>query len=305
MTRKLNPEEVRRICDPGSLGFESTEKLEAPQAIIGQDRALKALQFGLQIQNSGFNIYAAGLPGTGKMTAITAFLERSARDKETPADWCYVNNFDDPYRPRALKLRPGQAVQFQRDMRRLIETAQTDIRRAFDSEDYAKRREATARSFNENRERLFGQLNILAHDNGFAIQMSSMGILLVPIVSGKPLSDQEVLALSPEEKEDLSKRQENIQGHIKEAVTQVRGWDREIKEQIEKIDREVVEFILQTFVEDLERKYSDAARGRGVPGGCRERHHREPRPVPLAAGGGRGRTRSRPGPWPMLSRSTR
>ena len=85
-----------------------------------------------------------------------------------------------------------------------------------------------------------------------------MGILLVPMVNGKPLSDQEVLALSPEEKEDLSKRQENIQGHIKEAVTQVRGWDREIKEQIEKIDREVVEFILQTFVEDLERKYSDA-----------------------------------------------
>ncbi len=88
--------------------------------------------------------------------------------------------------------------------------------------------------------------------------MSSMGILLVPLVNGKPLSEQEVLALSPEEKEDLSKRQENIQGHIKEAVTKMRSWDREIKEQVEKIDREVVQFILQTFVEDLERKYSDA-----------------------------------------------
>jgi lon-related putative ATP-dependent protease len=258
MSRRLEASDVRRTCDPASLGFESTEALEAPSTIIGQNRALKALQFGLQIQNSGFNIYAAGLPGTGKMTAITAFLERVAKDKETPADWCYVHNFDDPYRPRALKLKAGQAVQFQRDMRRLIEMAQTDIRKAFDSEDYSKRREATARAFNENRERLFSQLNQLAHDNGFAIQMSSMGILLIPLVNGKPLNEQEVLALSPEEKEGLSKRQESIQGHIKEAVTQLRGWDREIKEQIEKIDREVVQFILQTFVEDLERKYSDA-----------------------------------------------
>lgn len=257
MIRRLNAGDVRRTCDPASLGFESTEALEAPLTIIGQNRALKALQFGLQIQNSGFNIYAAGLPGTGKMTAITAFLERVAKDKETPADWCYVHNFDDPYRPRALKLKAGQAVQFQRDMRRLIEMAQTDIRKAFDSEDYGKRREATARAFNENRERLFSQLNQLAHDNGFAIQMSSMGILLIPLVNGKPLNEQEVLALSPEEKEGLSKRQESIQGHIKEAVTQLRGWDREIKEQIEKIDREVVQFILQTFVEELERKYSD------------------------------------------------
>jgi len=148
MIRRLNAGDVRRTCDPASLGFESTEALEAPSTIIGQNRALKALQFGLQIQNSGFNIYAAGLPGTGKMTAITAFLERVAKDKETPADWCYVHNFDDPYRPRALKLKAGQAVQFQRDMRRLIETAQTDIRKAFDSEDYGKRREATARAFN-------------------------------------------------------------------------------------------------------------------------------------------------------------
>jgi lon-related putative ATP-dependent protease len=257
MSRRLEASDVRRTCDPASLGFESTETLEAPIAIIGQDRALKALQFGLQIQNSGFNVYAAGLPGTGKMTAITAFLERVAKDKEAPDDWCYVHNFDDPYRPKALKLKAGQAVQFQRDMRRLIETAQTDIRKAFDSEDYGKRREATARAFNENRERLFSQLNQLAHDNGFAIQMSSMGILLVPLVNGKPLNEQEVLALSPEEKEGLAKRQEKIQGQIKEAVTQLRGWDREIKEQIEKIDREVVQFILQTFVEELERKYSD------------------------------------------------
>ncbi len=258
MIRGLKPEDVRRTCDPTSLGFESTESLETPLTIIGQNRALKALQFGLQIKNSGFNIYAAGLPGTGKMTAIAAFLERMARQKETPPDWCYVHNFEDPYRPKALKLKPGMAVQFQRDMKRLIETVQVDIRKAFDSEEYSKRRDAIGRAVNEKREKLFSQLNQFAHDKGFAIQMSTMGILLIPIVDGKPLSDQEVLALGPEKKEELSKRQEEVQVQVKEAMTQVRSWDREIREQIEKMDHEVVRFILQGFIEELEKKYGDA-----------------------------------------------
>jgi DNA replication protein DnaC len=88
MTRKLTAREVRRVCNPNTLGFESTEGLKPVQTIIGQSRALQALQFGLGIQNSGFNIYAAGLPGTGKSTAIVAFLEAVAREKDVPPDWC-------------------------------------------------------------------------------------------------------------------------------------------------------------------------------------------------------------------------
>ena len=258
MIKQLTAEEVRKTCSPASLGFESTEKLEAAPTIIGQSRALQALQFGLEIQNSGFNIYAAGLPGTGKMTAITAFLERVAIGKDTPPDWCYVHNFDDPYRPRALKLGAGMAAQFQRDMRKFTEAAQTGIRKAFESEEYIKRRDGIGRAFNEKREKLFNQLNLVAHENGFAIQVSPMGIVLIPLVDGKPLSEQEVLALNPAVKEQMGKRQESIQGQIKEAMAEVRNWDREIREQVEKMDREVVQFILQVPIEELEKKYGDA-----------------------------------------------
>ncbi len=258
MIKQLTAEEVRKTCSPASLGFESTEKLEAAPTIIGQSRALQALQFGLEIQNSGFNIYAAGLPGTGKMTAITAFLERVARGKDTPPDWCYVHNFDDPYRPRALKLGAGMAAQFQRDMKKFTEAAQTGIRKAFESEEYIKRRDGIGRAFNEKREKLFNQLNQVAHENGFAIQVSPMGIVLIPLVDGKPLSEQEVLALNPEVKEQMGKHQESIQGQIKEAMAELRNWDREIREQVEKMDHEVVQFILQVPIEELEKKYGDA-----------------------------------------------
>ncbi|MBM3155929.1 MAG: ATP-dependent protease [Chloroflexi bacterium] len=257
MARKLKAEQVRKVCDPNSLGFESTEKLEPVQTIIGQSRALQAIQFGLGIPNFGFNIYAAGLPGTGKRTAIVAFLERIARDKEVPPDWCYVHNFQDAYRPRALRLKAGTGVQFQKDMKKFIESAQSEVRKAFESEDYGKRRDATAHAFNEKREKLFNQLNQMAHDKGFAIQMSPMGLLLIPIVNGKPLSEQEMLALVPQQKEELAKKREQIQDQIKEAMAQMRNWDREGGEQIEKMDEEVVKFVLDAPIEELAKKYGE------------------------------------------------
>jgi lon-related putative ATP-dependent protease len=257
MARKLKAEEVRRICDPNSLGFESTASLEPVQTIIGQSRALQAIQFGLGIQDFGFNIYAAGLPGTGKRTAIVAFLERIAKDKEVPPDWCYVHNFQDAYRPKAIRLKPGTGVQFQKDMKKFIESAQSEVRKAFESEDYGKRRDAIAHSFNEKREKLFNQLNQMAHDKGFAIQMSPMGLLLIPIVNGKPLSEPEMLALAPQQKEELAKKREEIQDQIKEAMVQMRNWDREGSEQIEKMDEEVVKFVLDTSIAELTRKYGE------------------------------------------------
>ena len=255
MIRKLTVDEVRRTCSPESLGFESTETLEAAPTIIGQKRALQALDFGLEIGNSGFNIYAAGLPGTGKMTAISGFLERVAKDKETPADWCYVYNFDDPYRPRSLMLAPGKAMEFQKDVKKLIETTQVDIRKAFESEEYSKRRDEISQAFNERREQIFNDLNRVAHEKGFALQVSPMGIVLVPIKEGKPLTEQEVLGLSPEVKQEMAKKQELIQGQVKDAMSQIRSWDREIREQVENMDRQVVQYVLHPQIEELERKY--------------------------------------------------
>ena len=255
MARELTMEESRKICSPDSLGFESTQSLEPAPSIIGQSRALQALQFGLGMLDSGFNIYAAGAPGTGKMTAITDFLERIAREKNTPPDWCYVHNFHDRYRPKAIKLEAGAGTQFQRDMKKFIEGIRGDMRGAFESEDFIKRRDALDRSFQERRDKLFSELNEMAQSSGFAIQQSPMGIALIPIREGKPLTEQEILALSPEEKDELNKRRDSIQGQIKEAMVQMRGWNREAKEETEKLAQEVVEFVLEGPVEELMNSY--------------------------------------------------
>src|SRR5687767_14835594 len=151
MSNTVPIEQLRRRYDPQQFSCETSEELETLEAIIGQERAVKALQFGLEIKGVGFNIYVAGMPGTGKTTAVKHFLEKVARDKPVPGDWCYVNNFQDPYHPQALRFPPGQAKLFQAEMQDLIKAAKQAIRTAFDSDEYHARREATMKSLERQR----------------------------------------------------------------------------------------------------------------------------------------------------------
>src|SRR3989304_6346068 len=103
MVNELPAEMVRKICDPTSLGCTTTRDMKPIEGIIGQDRAIRAIRFGLDIKEHGFNIFVAGVAGTGRTTAVKAFLEQIAKNKPVPPDWCYVNNFRDQYRPKAIK----------------------------------------------------------------------------------------------------------------------------------------------------------------------------------------------------------
>ena len=165
--KELSPEQVRKVCDPGGLELQTTKEIGPLKGIIGQERAVGALQFGLDIPDRGFNIYVAGLPGTGKTTAVQSFLKERARGQPVPPDWCYVNNFQDPYRPRALRLPSGRGREFQQDVKALVEQAQRDIQQAFESEEYSKRREEIQAEFNRHRQALFGRMGKQAQETGF------------------------------------------------------------------------------------------------------------------------------------------
>jgi len=198
-------ERLRRICDPASLAFKTTEELKPIEGIIGQARAIRALQFGLAIQEHGFNIYVAGLPGTGRKTAVRAFLEALAREKPVPSDWCYVYNFKDPYYPRALKLPPGKGKVLQEDMRKTVEEARHEIPKAFEKEDYTLRKERIGDALRKKREESFTRLGEKAQEKGFLIQSSPVGLLIIPVLEGNPMSDQEFMALPSETKEEILK----------------------------------------------------------------------------------------------------
>jgi Cdc6-like AAA superfamily ATPase len=149
MVNELTPEQCRNTCPDIAFKCKSSEELSPLMEIIGQDRAVRALQFGLRIQNQGFNIFVAGLPGTGRKTAIVSFIEQLARERGAPDDWCYVNNFKDPTSPRALRLPAGKGGELKKEMEKLVAGLTTGLRQAFESNEYTQQRTTALHSLDE------------------------------------------------------------------------------------------------------------------------------------------------------------
>jgi hypothetical protein len=255
MVNEMMAEQVRRICDPGTLNCNTSEELKAIKAIIGQERAARSLQFGLGIQALGFNIYVAGLPGTGRKTMVERFLEQVARDKPIPSDWCYVNNLRDVSRPEASRLPAGRARQFQVDMKSLVEGAQRELRKAFESEDYAARRNETASGFEKQGQEIISRINAKAEKESFLIQQAPMGIVTIPLNKGRPFTQEEFIALSQEDKDAISQKQQALQEEIEAAFRQAKAIDKSASEELQRMDRQVALYALGHLLDELKGKY--------------------------------------------------
>ncbi len=257
MPDELTASQVRVKCDPGLFNCNSTRDLRPVEGIIGQDRALSALNFGLNIQKQGFNIYVSGPSGTGRTTAIKSFLDVKATEKQVPPDWCYVHNFKDAYCPRALKVPPGTGQELQKDAGHLIEVARRSIAQAFSSKEYSDRREAITNEFNQKKEAVFNTLSRKAEENGFILQNTPVGLVFMPASEGAPMSEENYNKLSADDKESLRKIREELSKELKEQITGLRGDESTINERLEETDREVVRYSVNYLFEGLKQKYQE------------------------------------------------
>jgi lon-related putative ATP-dependent protease len=255
MANELSPSELRRICSPDFLQCKSTQDLAPLQEIIGQERAVRALRFGLGIKEKGFNIYVAGYPGTGRTTAVKEFLTESAKSQSVPPDWCYVNNFEDEYTPKAIKLPPGKAKIFQKDMKSFVEDAKRALRKAFESEDYAEKRENTVKEVETQRKQLIEQLNNTAQKEGFAIQSTPIGFAIVPIIKGKPISEQELLSMPPKVRQEIQEKRDKLEADLRNTMRQFMDLDRKAHEKLEKLNREIALYAVGHLVSELSEQY--------------------------------------------------
>jgi lon-related putative ATP-dependent protease len=257
MISALPVEDLRRTCSLEAFSCQTTDEMEPLEAIIGQERAAKSLEFGLAIGETGFNIYVAGMTGTGRTTAVRRFLEDVARDKPVPKDLCYVNNFHDPYRPKALCLPPGRGAELQNDLKGLVENVRTKIRAAFESDEYASRREETARTFQRQRNEFFVRMNEQAQQEGFLIQSTPVGLVTVPMKEGKPLAEEEFRTLTGDEQRALSEQRDRLQEELKGVMRQVRALDKSAQEALQTLDRDVGTFAVSDLIEDVAEAYKD------------------------------------------------
>ena len=257
MPRELTAEQARRTTDPAIFQCDSTAELQPIETIIGQDRALSALKFGLNIAKPGFNIFASGPAGTGRTTAIRSFLEALAAKKPVPSDWCYVYNFRDSYYPKALRMPPGMGSNLQKALKRAIENASKAIAQAFASKEYADRRAEISEAYTKKRDAAFHMIAKRAKDRGLLLQTTAVGIFFVPATDDEPMSEEAFKKLSTGQREELRRRQEELTKELKEQILKLKGEEAELEKQLQEMDRQVASYSISYLFEELKKQYAD------------------------------------------------
>jgi len=255
MENTLKPSQLKRSFDIDTLGIKDTENLDHLTGIIGQERAVKALQFGLHIKGIGYNTYVAGSPGIGKMTSVKSYIEKLAREKEVPNDWCYVNNFADSYNPNAIHLPAGKGNELKQDMEHFIDHIRGQLPKSFESDEYSARKEEILKELSKKKENISTEIHNLATRQGFSIQPSPFGILIVPVKDGKTLKENEFQQLPESEQEDYQKRKESLQEDIKKAMKEMRKLENHSQKKIRELDQNVALNVVGGTIEDLIEKY--------------------------------------------------
>ena len=255
--RPLPPALLYRSCDPAGLPFELVGELEDLLEPIGQDRAVEAVQFAVAMRRKGYNVYALGASGTGKHTLVRDLLRRRAESSAPPPDWCYVNNFADPQKPRRLQLPPGRGNGLREAMKRLVEELRAALPAAFERDDYRARRDVIDQQFKQRNEQAFGELQRRGEEKGISMLRTPMGLALAPRRDGKVLTPEMFEALPEAERERIRRDLEEVQGELEATMQKVPQWEREHREAVRELNRNTTGAAIALMMDELRAGYCD------------------------------------------------
>ena len=231
MRQKLSPEELYKRCDPNLFSFRTTGEITEFMRTIGQEKALNALDFGLNMDSNGFNIFAIGESGTGKMTTVMAKLNAKASEEVAPPDWCYVYNFKDPDTSIALSFDPGKGASFQKEMDELIKILRIEIPKAFESKEYETQKSKIIDEFQQKQSEYFARLDTEAKERRFTVKRQPTGILIVPIKeNGELLSKEEFDALDEKTRKKMEETGRFFQEKLNDVVRVLREAEKIVRD---------------------------------------------------------------------------
>ncbi|MEZ4832234.1 MAG: ATP-binding protein [Caldilineaceae bacterium] len=252
---KLKVTQLRRACDPEALNFVSTAELPPLDEVIGQDRAVRAVSFGIDIQSTGYHVFALGPAGTGKATTIRQFLARKAAARPVPDDWCYAFNFASPDQPKALRLPAGKGHEFQKSLDQLVEELKAEVPRAFEGEQYSHEQERIQKEFEQRQQALFHELQEEATAKGLDLIQTPHGLLILPVIRGEAVPPDRIDQLDEATRRDIERRQADIQDDVRETMRRVRQLYLEARTRIRDLDREVIGYAVAHLLEDIQQAY--------------------------------------------------
>lgn len=253
----LSPEALNNRCDPQQFTFATTAELPPLDNVIGQDRAVAAVRFGIGIRHDGYNLFAIGPSGTGKHSTVRRFIAERAPQEPTPSDLCYVHNFEQPHKPKALILRPGKGAQFRKDMENLLSLLKIALPATFESEDYRNRRQAIEEALKSRQERAFDELQNEAKDKGIALVRTPGGLALAPVRDGEVIGPQDFAKLPEDEQEKVKADVEVLQEKLEAILRQVPQWETDARDKLKELNRDVTNFSIGHMIQEMRDCYAD------------------------------------------------
>ncbi len=236
----VDVETLRPACDPASLGFATTSELEPLEGLIGQDRAMEAIRLAAGMRASDFNLFVQGPPGTGRRDSVDGFLAKHATGLPEPDDWAYVNNFDAPHRPRALRLPPGVARKLKGEMEDVVDDLAIDIASLFESDDYQAANRAINEEFGEQQEHAMSDFAEKAKSENVALMRTPMGIMLAAIKDGEVVKSDRFDTLPEAEQKEIEEKINRLQKELSDILRNAPKLDRERRRRIEALNAEMV-----------------------------------------------------------------
>ena len=256
---RLAPEALTRRFSPEQFAFTNTDDLEPFRGVLGQERAVEALQFGVAMPRPGYNVYVMGEPGTGRFSFVKRYLKAEGKRQHTPADWVYVNHFEDSREPRALELPSGSAGEFINDMSGLIDNLLATFPAVFEHPSYQQKKGAIDRAFNQRYDRALDVIERASLEKDVALYRDASNVAFTPMAEGKALDEAEFAQLPEEVREQFHDDIAMLEERLNEELASLPQWKRESNNQLRQLNEETITLALQPLLAPLSEKYAENA----------------------------------------------
>ena len=255
-TNELAPKELKNICDPNQFKFETTKELvDTTDLVYGQERGIKALNFGLEMDIKGYNLYLEGPAGVGKTMYTIRHLTNKAQKEKVPNDWCYIYNFDNPNEPIAVSFPAGQGIVFKKTMENFVKDIRRDMKKTFNNDDFEKEKKIIKQEFEERREKILENLNKRTTVQGFQVKSTANGVYMMPILDGKVLAEDEFDALEDSVKREFEERSALVQDQVLEALAEIKTIERASEKKIDEWQSNIALLTINVHINSIKANY--------------------------------------------------
>ncbi|MBU0987153.1 MAG: AAA family ATPase, partial [Proteobacteria bacterium] len=255
---ELAASDLRCVCDPETFNFKNTSEIEPLAEVIGQERAVQAIEFGLNMKSPGYNIFVTGIEGTGKSTIIQDIVGKYAQNLPAPPDWCLVNNFKDEYRPKAIAVPTGKSIKFSKTINKLIDDLKNELPKAFEHESHQQRKSEIQKKYSEQQREILQKLETSAARKNIQINRTKAGYQTIPIVKGKPISPEEFLAMPKDTQAEIDKNIDEVRPEVESTVREINKTSQTMQSEIESLMQEITLFVVKGRVDIIKDKYKSS-----------------------------------------------